>query len=211
MQLNERLALVSEEQANIPAIKRFIKKAEKGFRPKSPNDIEHLTYLSACLYITTDIKSAISLLVFLDQNTDTSGDIRQDLAGALADARLLLGLIYSEQGEAQLSKEIMSREDLDASCFFENLENPIVEEITEGRETLEAEEQDEDSKHSDRLRAAYNCYLMTVILTGRLAEFNASAKDKKLLVKTLLENKNKVYDYLVEYPTDKHLREKDSN
>jgi len=204
MELENILNSIDEDVANVPAIKRFIKKAQKGFRPKSPNDVDHYTYLASALYIGGDYEAAFNLFHFIDMNTEDIADGWADLAGSLAQARLIFAHFLKEQGENTLAKEILSRDRLEHSCDLNSQRDvgglsKVQKEIKYLAENFEFNENHEETKHSHILSWAYESMLCLIVYLERFAELESrSDKGDKLLLETeIARYKDKFNYYLV--------------
>ena len=204
MNINEELygllELASEKSQAIPVIKRALKKAGKGFRPKSPNDVDHITFLAVALHTTGDEGLGIKLLEYLDCHTEVND--WPDLAGSLASSRLFLVNFYYGCGKVELALDLLQNKDISESMNLEDEVNPVTEELNHSIESMEFNEKDDESRHSDMIEFSYGGYWSAVVLAGRIQEIEGriESKDKVFLYETLELFKSKFHHYLVVVP-----------
>ena len=108
MELENILSRINRGAGNVPAIKRFVKTANRGFRKKSPNDVDKLLRLAVSLFASNDEISAVRLLDFIDKETGEYHCGRRDLAGSLACARLVFVHFLKSKGELDQANEILT-------------------------------------------------------------------------------------------------------
>jgi len=207
MVLENILNSIDEDIANVPAIKRFIKKARKGLRQKSPNDVDHFVYLASAVYMAGDNEAAIQLLLFVDKNTEDSENSWQDLICSLAHARCMLIHFLKSQGATSKVNDILSRprieeaRDLYPIRGYEGL-SLVKQEVKILAEQFEYNESNEESKHSFLLGSAYECMMSLVVIFEAYVETEImdNVNDRKLLESEIARYKERFYYYLIEKP-----------
>jgi len=219
--LNSILNDLNGPVVDVPTISKLVKSSRKSFRSKSPNDVDRLTFLSALIYIMDEQEIAEQLLDFLDKNTGEFIDGRLDLAVSLSMSRLLWRHFLKARGENELSRELLDRPDIEASFELRNLDPANLDILVErspdyakarfvyGKSVIQnflldidfrviAEESDEGSRVSDKLRICYESFLELIVVRERSDEIaNVFVeKDLELLDEEILYYKEKVFEYL---------------
>lgn len=181
----EILDSIDPDVASNTSAKRIIKTARRQFRSKSPNDVDHYIRLATTVYVLGDVKAAITLLVFLDENTGEFTCGRVDLAGSLAIARLVLAYIFELHGENEMFRAIMSREGLSHSMNVNSFEpeykNIVQEMLHRNAEALKFHECNDESTRTFLSGFCRACMVEFLVLKGRMDDIRHTTNDEDVV------------------------------
>ena len=173
MSYEEVIDSLLEKHQSVPHLKRLLKPMRKGFRPKSPKDIDKATFVSTLLWVIGFDGDAILLLRYVETHTSTEGGAR-NIYGSLAFCRLVLAQIYEERGEPAEVLNLMSQDDIDAGFNLAVDSNPVREILHVNYGDWNYLDNDPETTPKVRLQSAYFMLLTSIVLIRRFDEVAVS-------------------------------------